>query len=112
MKEVAPLLPDPCHFQDYDRSMFPLSLFPRDAPQRFARMKLSTKTKDNFQTKLDQGTDPIQEVYKFDRHMARTPSIDLSFPQEREKSDHGDTDLIQVSSLRSPNELSSPSGCM
>jgi hypothetical protein len=25
IKEVSPLLPDPCHFQDYDRSIFPLS---------------------------------------------------------------------------------------
>ena len=23
MKEVSPLLPNPCHFQDYGRSMFP-----------------------------------------------------------------------------------------
>jgi hypothetical protein len=26
IKEVLPLLSDPCHFQDYDRSMFPLIL--------------------------------------------------------------------------------------
>ena len=30
IKEDSPLLPNPCHFQDYDRSMFPLSLGPRD----------------------------------------------------------------------------------
>jgi len=26
IKEDSPLLPNPCHFQDHDRSMFPLSL--------------------------------------------------------------------------------------
>ena len=31
IKEVSPLLPNPCHFQDYDRSMFLLSLIPKDA---------------------------------------------------------------------------------
>jgi hypothetical protein len=32
IEEVSPLLPNPGHFQDYDRSMFPLSLVPRDCP--------------------------------------------------------------------------------
>jgi hypothetical protein len=31
IKEFAPSLLNLCHFQDYDRSMFPLSLVPRDA---------------------------------------------------------------------------------
>jgi len=31
IEEVSPLLPKSCHFQDYDRTMFPLGLFPRDA---------------------------------------------------------------------------------
>ena len=39
IKEDLPLLPDPCHFQDYDRSMFPLSLVSRDAPRRCAQIK-------------------------------------------------------------------------
>ena len=26
IKDVSPLLPDPCHFQDYDRSIIPLTL--------------------------------------------------------------------------------------
>ena len=39
IKEDSPLLPNPCHFRDYDRSMFPLSLVPRDAPRRCAQMK-------------------------------------------------------------------------
>ena len=38
--------------------------------------------------------------------------IDLSFPKQREESDHGDIDPIQVGSLGLPNEPTSPSGCM
>jgi hypothetical protein len=39
-------------------------------------------------------------------------SLDLSFPQQRDESDHGHTDPIQVSSLGASNELSSPSGSL
>ena len=32
IKEVSPLLPNPCHYQDYDRSVFPRSAWLRRMP--------------------------------------------------------------------------------
>ena len=43
IEEVSPLLPKPRHFLDYDRSMFPLSLVPREASRTCAHIKLTTK---------------------------------------------------------------------
>ena len=40
-------MPNPRHYQDYDRSMLsPLSLAPRDAPRRLTRMKEATKKEE------------------------------------------------------------------
>jgi len=60
---------------------------------------------------VDRSTNPFQQVHYSDQTFAaRTCWIDLSFPQQREESDHGVLDPIQVSSLGLPNEPSSPSG--
>ena len=37
IKEVSPLLPNPCHHQDYDRSIFPRSAWFRRMPPEDVR---------------------------------------------------------------------------
>jgi len=48
IENVSPLLPKPCHCQNYDRPMSPLSLVLRDSLQGCVRTKQTTKRKDRF----------------------------------------------------------------